>query len=370
MTSIKSLLENVLTYGNWADYTTKLLKEQETLDTLKNWMYKEIPTRTQRQPRVQIKKHLKITEMPEILTGKIRQLYTLFKHSFYFGLLQQSISVNKTESWGTYWENFHSTFMHYKMLDMLFSPQNLAIYLRQLPLVEQQQFGTNILEIELKYIRFGILTQTSIFINKVDSFMIAQLHRARSNNRHLFVFPEFNLGILAQTNSDELLTVLDQIDKQKQVYLFNYRIFSSHAKSNSIQSSLEPYFLDIKLELMHSLKTFLPQVFKIYESKKLIKVKISEYSELNQLLTDLLTELRTGDEITLEEATKVVQEEMTVTGLSEEEISAYIKKVVMSLSHFEYIRLKQAFRRADTNVDSMLANLDALFEEWEKGPKI
>ena len=97
-----------------------------------------------------------------------------------------------------------------------------------------------------------------------------------------------------------------------------------------------------------------PSIFQ--ENEKLI---------LNKLIKELLSELNPNDEVKLFDAVEVIKEEQEFESLTDELISLYLKDLVIRLPDFEYIRLKRTFRRSDTTLDNMLANLDKLFVEWE-----
>ena len=125
---------------------------------------------------------------------------------------------------------------------------------------------------------------------------------------------------------------------------------------------------------MHYKGVFNQEVYDRLNSERLERIEKDNRQRdqkisLNDLIKELLRELRPHDEVQLVTAITVIREEKLVPDLTNEDISLYLKEIVNNLPDFEYVRLKKSFRRKDTNLDNMLANLDKLFEEWEKNPK-
>lgn len=94
--------------------------------------------------------------------------------------------------------------------------------------------------------------------------------------------------------------------------------------------------------------------------------KNDEFGLLQSLVKDLLAELRTGDEVTIQTAREVIREQIVMYLIKDDEIELFLKDLINKLPDFEYVRLKKSFRRKDTTIDQLLSNLDNLFSEKEK----
>ena len=92
-------------------------------------------------------------------------------------------------------------------------------------------------------------------------------------------------------------------------------------------------------------------------------VKDAELFAITNIIKDLFTELREGDEINVTDALTIIEENRKLKYLSSDELADYFKNMLLELPDFEYIRLKKAFRRKSSPIIELQSNIDAIFKQ-------
>ncbi|OLS17025.1 MAG: hypothetical protein HeimC3_49990 [Candidatus Heimdallarchaeota archaeon LC_3] len=92
------------------------------------------------------------------------------------------------------------------------------------------------------------------------------------------------------------------------------------------------------------------------------ELRNDEYAKLFGIIKELLSELRDGDEINLDDANKIINENIQLEFINSEEIAGYFKNLLIKIPDFEYIRLKNSFRLKGSSVNELLSNLDFYFQ--------
>ena len=108
---------------------------------------------------------------------------------------------------------------------------------------------------------------------------------------------------------------------------------------------------------------------RVIDQKKLITqsleltqmVKAEELLSITEVIKELLTELREGDEIAEDDALAIIEENRPLEYLSQNELAEYFKQLLTELPDFEYVRLKKSFRRKSSQKTELLTNIDSLF---------
>lgn len=114
----------------------------------------------------------------------------------------------------------------------------------------------------------------------------------------------------------------------------------------------------------------LPEYFsQVIDQKRLIAqspeltqtVKAEELLSVTDVIKELLTELREGDEIAVDDALAIIEEDRPLEYLSQNELAEYFKQLLIELPDFEYVRLKKSFRRKSSQKTDLLTNIDLIF---------
>ncbi len=93
------------------------------------------------------------------------------------------------------------------------------------------------------------------------------------------------------------------------------------------------------------------------------KMKNEEIVDITGVIKGLLKELREGDEITVNDAIAVIQEDWKLKYLTTDELTDYFKNLLIDLPDFEYIRLKKSFRRKSSSSNELLTNIDSVMKQ-------
>lgn len=92
-------------------------------------------------------------------------------------------------------------------------------------------------------------------------------------------------------------------------------------------------------------------------------LRIKELRGIVEVIKELLAELREGDEIQVEEAQKIIEENVVRKYFTSEELTEFFQNMLKELSDFEYVRLKKVFRRRGSTATELLTNIDAIIQE-------
>ncbi|MFX1284332.1 MAG: hypothetical protein ACFFB5_11785 [Promethearchaeota archaeon] len=122
-------------------------------------------------------------------------------------------------------------------------------------------------------------------------------------------------------------------------------------RSQATSGSLQEYFLRV-----------IDQKKLIAQSPELTQtMKAEELLGVTEVIKELLTELREGDEIAVDDALVIIEENRPLEYLSMNELGEYFKQLLIELPDFEYIRLKKSFRRKSSQKTDLLTNIDSIF---------
>jgi hypothetical protein len=139
---------------------------------------------------------------------------------------------------------------------------------------------------------------------------------------------------------------------------FNRGVSRNH---NSIIKTEESGYISLNDFYLNILKTFLGAY---YLEKFVPKYTVN-------IIKNLLQELQPGDEITLEQATIVIQQECLPHRPEDTFIWSFLQSIGTEVPGFQFVRLKQSIRHnrdAPSTLPDMILEIDHLFDQWDHQP--